>query len=461
MKNLDAFFKPKTVAVIGASRNPKKIGFTVFKNFVEEFKGKTFPVNPNAEKVLGRKAYASVKDIRQNIDLAVIVIPAEKVPHALKECVEKKVKAVVIISSGFSEIGNEKLEEELRQIIKGSDTRVIGPNCLGVFDSRTRVNSLFLPKEKLQTPRRGGIAFISQSGAVGSVVVDWMAHKGYGLSKFISYGNAVDVNETDLIEYLAEDKETKVICVYLEGVKNGKRFMNAVKKTVKKKPVIVLKGGRTSEGAKAVASHTGSLAGNDKVYDAAFKQSGAIRAKHMIEMFNFARAMVDQPLPQGDRILIVTNGGGFGVLATDQAILKKLKLAELSRTSKQKLKKILPSYAEVKNPLDLVGDADDERYRKALEIIGKDKNVDAVLLILLFQTAPITPKVVDYVIKFSKKKKKPVIVCSAGGEYSEKLIKKLEENDIPVFDCPARAVDALDALVDYSNIRKGKEWTYE
>ncbi len=450
---MDFFFKPKSVAVIGASRKPGKIGYAVFRNFYENYKGRLYPVNVNAEKVQGVPAFKSILDVPGSIDLAVIVTPAETVPRILIECGEKKVKGVVIISSGFSEVGNKALEERIRDIIDHYGMRVIGPNCLGVFDAYSNADTLFLPSEKLGRPRKGSISFISQSGAVGSIVLDWMSGKGYGVSKFVSYGNAVDVNETDLINYLAQDKTTKVICAYLEGVKNGKKFMNAVRRAVKKKPVIVLKGGRTEAGSKAVASHTGSMAGSDRVYDAAFKQSGAIRAGSMVEMFDYARAMM-QPLPKGNKVQVITNGGGFGVLAADQVVLKGLKLAELSKKSREQVKAILPKYAGVHNPLDLVGDADDERFKNALKIVGKDKNVDMILLILLYQTAPLTPCVTDHVINFAKKSKKPLVVCSPGGPYTQLQAKKLEENDIPVFDTPATAVNALAALHSYAEALK-------
>ncbi len=451
MKKMNLFFNPKTIAVIGASRKKGKIGYTVLKNFVEAGK-KVYPVNPKANEILGKKAYSSVLDVPGKIDLAVITVPAKFVLTVLDECIEKKVPSAVIITSGFGEIGNKQAEEELKK--RSKKISIIGPNCLGVFDNYSKIDTLFLPPEKLGRPRQGSISFISQSGAVGSVVLDWMASEGYGFNKFVSYGNAVDVNETDLLEYLGEDKKTKVICMYLEGVKEGRKFMKTAKKVTKKKPVIVIKGGRTKAGSKAVSSHTGSLAGDDKVYDAVFKQIGVMRPRHLIEMFDFAKVLSEQPLPKGDKVLIITNGGGFGVLATDQVGLKKMKLAELTEKSKKEISKILPSYAKVHNPLDLVGDADDERFKKALEVAGKDKNVDAILLILLFQTAPITSKVVDYVIEFNKKKTKPLVVCSAGGNYVKELSKKLEENNVPVFDTPAKAVDSLNALIQYSEIKK-------
>lgn len=462
MNAIDFFFKPRSVAVIGASRERGKIGNSVFENFTKgKFKGKVFAVNTKAEKVLGKKAYYSVKDIPSAVDLAVIAVPALAVKRVMVECSEKRVKACVIITSGFGEVGNKKLESEVMEIAKKAGIRVVGPNCLGIFDAYSNVDTLFLPEEKLGRPKRGSISFVSQSGAVGSVIIDWMSSKNYGVSKFISYGNAMDIDESDLLEYLLDDPLTKVICVYLEGVKDGRRFMNVAERVVKKKPIIVLKGGKTAAGSKAVSSHTGSLAGSDAVYEAAFRQTGVIRAKHLTEMFTFARALSEQPLPKGNRIAVVTNGGGFGVLAADETILKRLKFAKFSEKSKKILSKVVPSYGGINNPLDLVGDAGDDRYKKALDVFANDDNVDAVMCILLFQTAPITPRVVDHVIKFAKHAKKPIVVCSSGGLYTESMSKILEENGVPVFDTPSLAIDALDALVDYANIKSGREWTYD
>ncbi|MEM0372545.1 MAG: CoA-binding protein [archaeon] len=462
MGAIDYFFKPRSVAVIGASRERGKIGNAIFENFVSgKFRGKVYPVNPKAKQVLGVKCYKSVKDIPTGVDLAVIVVPSLVVKKVMQDCAEKRVKACVIITSGFSEVGNKKLEDEIALIAKNAGMRVIGPNCLGVFDAFTNVDTLFLPVKKLGRPKRGTISFISQSGAVGSIVLDWMASKGYGVSKFVSYGNAVDVNETKMIAYLAHDKTTRVICAYLEGVKDGRLFMRVAERAVKKKPIIVLKGGRTKAGSKAVSSHTGSLAGSDAVYDAAFRQCGVIRAKDLTEMFTFARVLSEQPLPKGNRIAVVTNGGGFGVLAADETIFKSLRLAELSERSRRVLSKVIPSYGGIHNPVDLVGDAGDDRYKRALDVLEKDDNVDAVLCILLFQTATITPSVIDHVVRFAKRRKKPIVVCSAGGKYTGEMARRLEEHGIPVFDTPSLGIDALDALVDYSNIKRGREWTYE
>jgi acetyl coenzyme A synthetase (ADP forming)-like protein len=453
-KDLKAFFEPEAVAVIGASREPNKIGYCIFKNFVDNFKGPVYPVNPNAAVILKKVCYSDITEIPKPVDLAVICVPAKYVPKVMEDCVKKKVKAAIIISAGFSEIGDKALEEKVLKIAKKGKIRVIGPNCLGVYDTFSKVDTLFLPSTKLGRPKPGGLSFISQSGAVGSVVLDYLSSEGLGISKFISYGNAIDVNEIDLLEYLSEDDSTKVICFYLEGTKDGRRMMEVAKKVVKKKPILVLKGGRTSEGTHAVSSHTGSLAGDDAIYETAFRQCGMIRVENLMDMFTFADALVTQPIPQGDRVQIVTNGGGFGVLATDAVIKEGLSLAQMSDKTKKKIKEVVPSYAIVGNPLDLIGDADMKRYEVALEALGTDPNVDAILCILLFQTVSLQPEVVHVVRGFASKNLKPIVVCSGGGEYAQKLMRELKEGKIPVFDSPEVAAKALKSLADYSRIRK-------
>ncbi len=453
-KDLKPFFEPETVAIIGASREIGKIGFCVFKNFVDNFKGPVYPVNPNAAVIMKKICYPDVKEIPKPVDLAVICVPAAQVPKVMEDCAKKKVKAAIIISAGFSEIGNKALEEKVLKIAKKARMRIIGPNCLGVYDTFSKVDTLFLPQSKLGRPRQGGISFISQSGAVGSVVLDSLASEGLGIAKFISYGNAIDVNEIDLLEYLNEDESTKVICFYLEGTKDGRRMMEIARKIVKKKPILVLKGGRTKEGTHAVSSHTGSLAGDDLVYETAFKQSGMMRIENIMDMFAFADALATQPEAKGPRIQIVTNGGGFGVLATDAVIKEGLELAVMNDKSKKRIKELVPSYAVVGNPLDLIGDADMARYEIALEALGNDPNVDGILCIVLFQTVSLQPEVTRVIRGFASKNLKPFVICSGGGEYAQKLMKELKEGNVPVFDSPDVAAKALKCLIDYSQIKR-------
>lgn len=446
---LDAFFKPKSVAIIGASHNENKIGHIILQSFMCHYKGNIYPINPNTEPISGKKVYKNVLDVPEKIDLVVISIPAKFVPSALKDCVKKNVKAVIIISGGFSEVGNNKLEEECKKIVRGTETKVIGPNCLGIYDSKSFVDTIFLSRKTCGRPNEGNIAFVSQSGAVGSTILDWLTDQETGISKFISYGNAIDITETDLIEYLGHDRDTKVIAVYLEGIKDeGKKFVEVCSKVSRKKPIVLLKAGKSEKGKKAVSSHTGSLAGSGKVYSGAFKQSGIVEAETWEELFDFARVFSSQPLPKGKRTLIVTDGGGFGVLATDQAERSNLELPEPSDKLKNKLKKMLPEYAVVKNPIDLIGDADAERYLVTLRETMRSKEFDSFVVITLFQVTTLEEKVVDYIIDL-KKWGKPIVVCSTGGEFSQRMNKKLRVNGIPVAPSPERAVKTVEALYRY------------
>lgn len=451
MDQLDYFFSPKSVAIIGASRDPKKIGHVIFRNFVEgKFAGKIFPINPNAEELFGHRCYPSVLSVDEKIDMAVITIPAAVVPQALEECGKKGIHAVIIIAGGFKEIGNADLENQVASILKKYHIRAIGPNCLGLYDPYSNVDTFFLPRYKLERPGKGKIAFISQSGALGSVVLDWMAMKGYKISKFISYGNAVDVDEADLTEYLADDKDTDVICCYFEGVKEGRKFFDIARKVSQKKPVIVLKGGTTSEGTSAVASHTGSLAGAAEIYSTAFRQAGVIQVRDLEQIFDFARVLSTEPCPKGSRVQIITDGGGYGVMTTDWIIKNGLTLAKMSQVSVDKIKKACPSHVIVKNPIDLTGDADTERYRIAMEAAMEDPNVDMVAVIILFQIPTLTPDIVDVVSAVSDRKQKPLIVIAAGGRYTEVLKKSLEDFGVPCFSYPEGAALALKALYDNS-----------
>ena len=452
--DLDAFFKPESVAVVGASREPRKFGHVIFKNFVEsEFKGKTYPVNPKAEAILGARAYPSLNDIADEVDLAVIAVPAPSVPNVIDECVSKKVKAAIIISGGFKEIGEkgEQLELEIQQKVKDSKLRIIGPNCIGVYDPVNHVDTLFLPRYRLRRPKEGPIAFISQSGAFGSAVLDWAASQDIGISKFISIGNKIDVDEVDLLEYLANDPVTKCITIYAESISRGREFLKAASTVAKNKPLVVLKGGVTNEGASAALSHTGSLAGSAKVVAGAFEQASVIQAQTVDELFDYARALAYQPVPKEQNgIAIVTNGGGFGVISTDEASELGLRMAKFGPETVRTLREKLPEYSTVRNPLDLVGDADVERYRTALNVVSSDPNVGIILVIVLLQTSFIESDVVDAITESYVTYGKPTVVCTIGGDFTQILVKMLEENKIPSYPTPERAINAINALIRYA-----------
>lgn len=449
MAKLKYAFNPRSVAVVGATPNTAKIGHVVLRDLVKSFPGNIYPVNPKYDEIMDLKCYPRVTDIPGVVDLVVIAVPAHIVPAIMKDCAKKNVKAVIIISGGFKEVGNFELEEEVKHIADENNIPVIGPNCLGIVDTYSGVDTIFNPRYKMNRPRQGSISFITQSGAVGAVVMDWAGNKGFGVSKFISYGNALNVDEVDLLEYLGNDPKTKVICAYLEGTRRGKELIRVAKKVSRKKPIIAIKSGRTSEGAKAVASHTGSLAGSAEVWDTAFKQSGIIQAKRIDAMFDYARLFASQPLPKGDRVAIVTNGGGFGVMATDACIYYGLRLAKFEKKTINYLKSKLPAYSVFRNPLDIIGDADAERYRIALEAVMKDKNVDSVMCILLFQTTDLGSEVVEVVSEINDKYDKPLLVVSSGGEYAQLHMRLLEKSGVPTYETMSDAARSLAGLTFY------------
>ncbi len=458
--DLDAFFNPKSVAVVGVSREPRKFGHVIFKNFVGSgFKGKTYAVNPRAERILGFKAYADLKEIPGEVDLAVIAVPAPLVPHQIDACVSKNVKAAVIISGGFKETGQNgaKLEREIKEKAAGSNLRIIGPNCIGVYDPSSRVDTLFLPTYRLNRPKLGPIAFITQSGAFGSAVLDWAASQDIGISKFISIGNKIDVDEVDLLSYLAEDPLTTCVAAYVESIDRGREFLKVASKVTEKKPLVVLKGGTTPEGAGAALSHTGSLAGSAKIYEGAFQQAGAIQASSVDELFDCARILAYMPVPKSQGgLAIVTNGGGFGVISTDEASRLGIKLASFSPETVKTLKANLPEYAIPGNPLDLVGDADVERYRMALNAVSCDPNVGIILVIALLQTSYLESDVVDAITESRVTCGKPTVVCSTGGEFTKILFKMLEDDHMPSYVTPERAVKAIHALLRYRKALEDK-----
>lgn len=448
---LDNFFKPRSVAVIGASRNPAKIGHVILKNLIDGgFRGRVFPVNPEASSILGYRAYDSVSKINELVDLAVIAVPAELVLKVVNECHKKKIMDVLIVTAGFGESGNHKLEIQLRETLDKNKMRCIGVNCLGVFDAYHKFDTLFLPRYRLSRPKPGGISFVCQSGAIGSAILDIAAASGHTFSKFVSYGNATQIDESDLLEYLHNDVTTKVICLYVEGIKNGEKFYETLKRVSAVKPVIVLKGGLTPAGQQATLSHTGSLAGDKEVFYGVLAQTGAIRADSLEEMFHIAALVEKEVHFSSNKIQIITNGGGYGIISTDAiSSSKHIKMAELSPQTVTEIKKFSPMAMNVGNPLDLLGDATTERYRLSLDACLNDKNVDGILLVVLYQTPLITTEIVEVISEAHRKYTKPIVVVSTGGEFTELLSRSLMERGLPVFYFPTEAITALDKVVEY------------
>lgn len=450
---LEKFFNPKTVAVIGASRNPEKVGNVLLKNLIEsgEKLGRNIiPINPKAKQVLEKKAYPKITDVKEKVDLAMIAIPAKFVLNAVGQCKEKGVKNLIIVTSGFSETGDKETEKRLRDYLNTNGMKAIGVNCLGIFDAHSNMDALFIPKSKMLRPKAGGISFVCQSGAIGLAIMDIAAEKDYRFAKFISYGNATQLDESDYLEYLVKDKKTKVICMYIEGVKDGEKFYRTARRVARKKPIVIVKGGLTKEGDQATLSHTGTLAGKKETYFGIFNQANLIKANNLEEMFDIASILENPISIKGNRVQIVTNGGGYGIISTDKVSeARNLQLAGLSESTSKSLRKIMPSYVNIRNPLDISGDATSERYADALKYVAKDANVDLILLIALYQTPLLDKDIVSIIEKAKSSTKKPIVVVSTGSGFTEKLSEQLIEKKVPVFSFPHSAIVAIDRIVGY------------
>lgn len=450
---LEYIFNPKSIALIGASRDEKSLGFSILSNVAKlGFAGDIYPVNPKATEILGLTCYVSVLKIPKPIDLAVIMVPAKFVAAVLTECGKKNIKGVIIISAGFKEIGAEGLEreKEIQSIAKKYQIKLIGPNCLGIMNPHIKLNASFADG----MPAPGKIGLISQSGAMAVAILDWAYQSQLGFSKIISIGNKAGLTELDLMKYLAADPETKVIVMYLESITNGWEFMKLADKITNTKPIIVLKAGTTAAGSKAISSHTGSLAGSNKVVQVAFKQCGVVRAKTVEDLFDFAKAFASLPLPKGNRVAIITNAGGPGIMTTDAIAETKLKLAEFSTETKKILLKKLPATASVNNPVDIIGDALLDRYEIALKTVLKDPNVDSVVVILTPQTMTQKKETAELVAKLARKSRKPIIPVFMGGDQVNVGRLVLKKNKIPNYAYGERAIRTLDKMYLANWIKK-------
>ncbi|MGI0100634.1 MAG: acetate--CoA ligase family protein [Candidatus Micrarchaeaceae archaeon] len=454
---LEPIMHPRSVAIIGASDNPDKVGHIILQNYIDSgYSGKIYPINVNnTGKIMGFNAYKSVLDVKKPIDLAVIAIPAALVPKVLEECGRAHIRGAVVVSGGFSEVGETKLQSALVKIAEKYSLPVIGPNCLGVMDPRSRVDTLFLPTFKIDKPKIGGVSFAAQSGAVGSSILDLINNEGFGLARFFSYGNAAVVDETDILNYLMHDKDTKVIVLYIEGIKRGRDFVETAKRVTRIKPIVVIKGGVTEAGASAAHSHTASLAGSHEAYDAVFRQFGFTTANDIKDLLNFAKIFETQPLATGNRIAIITNGGGTGVLATDALYQDGLVEASMSKESEKALRKSMPPIVNIRLPLDMAGDADDRRFSAALDVIERDQGVDAIMVIALFQTPGADSRVAATLIHYATQMVKPLVVVSIGGSYTRVHKEMMESAGVPVYDSPGDAARSLAALINYSRYKKG------
>ena len=443
-------FNAKSVAVIGASETKGKIGYDLMISLLNNYKGKIIPINPKGGKVLGIPAFSSIKEYG-HVDLAVIVIPASLVPLTVEECGETGIKNIVVISAGFKEVDKEgfKLEKKLVEICKNYDIKLVGPNCLGIMDTYNDMNASFAS----DIAHKGKIAFMSQSGAIMAAILDYADKKNIGFSRIISLGNKAGINENDCIEDFMEDENTEVITGYLEGIVDGQGFIEGSRKASKKKPILLIKSGTTAKGSEAVSSHTGTIAGSDSAYDAAFSQSGIIRVTSLDEMMDYSSAFALSPLPKGNRIAIITNAGGPAIMTTDAAIKAGLELSKLTCDTQEKLKEGLPATANVKNPVDVLGDASPDRFRFALEIVLEDPNVDGVIYLVTPQSVTDPEGTANVAIELATKSEKPVLCSFFGGTRFESAEKLLAEKKVPNYLYPKRAVKSMKRLYDYSIIK--------
>jgi len=455
---MKALFEPSSIAIIGASKNPEKIGYKVVENIVAGgYKGKIYPINPKGGELLGLEVYKSIEEVKSNIDLAIITIPAKIVYDAVKKCGEKGVKYCIIISSGFSEIGYKKEEERIVEVAKKYGMRILGPNVFGIYVAKPKLNATFGPKKVYP----GHIAIITQSGALGIAMIGKSANNNIGLSAVISVGNKADIDEADLIEYLRNDEGTRVILMYIEGLRNGRKFIDALKKLPPDKYVVAIKAGKSKHGAIAAASHTGSLAGSDNVFKGIAKQLGIIRAENVREAFNFAMFLSQAKTPEGENVVIITNGGGIGVMAADACEEYGLKIFDDYENLKETFEKVIPPFGSWKNPVDLTGQATAADYEKSLEKALINKNIHAVIS-LYCETALFDQRdIVELIKKMNEKYKnrKPIVFSLFGGEKIDEAIEKLSDGSIKVFDEVYDAVSAMSAL--YGRYRYIKEMEKE
>ncbi len=476
IEQMNRFFEPSSVAVVGASRKIMKAGHVIFKNFVDSkrrgiFKGELYPVNPHEKGVLGFRCYPDLTKIPGEVELTVIVVPAEIVPDIMEDAAAKGVKAAVIISGGFGEVGKEQLESQVTEIAEKAGIRVLGPNCLGVYDSVTGVDMLFLPETKVLTtgdevvatprPMSGPIAVVTQSGAFGVSALDYLAGKELGVSKFVSFGNKCDVDEPEMLKYLLHDERTRVILLYVESIEAGREFMQVAEQVTEQKPVIALKLGKTKAGARAALSHTGAIAGSDRIYDGAFKQSGVIRVRDMEEFFDAAKALAFQPPAAGNNVAVITDAGGPGIMAVDECQSKGVYVNRFSDETIQKFEELkrrdrIPAFATNVNPVDLTGSVTSEMFRDSAKIVLDDPEVYGVIVLGLHHVPALQEDFVDMVAEVAEGYAKPVVACAIGETEMALYIRtRFDKLGIPAYFSPEDAGRAMAALVQYGgHLRK-------
>lgn len=446
--SLTPFFAPHGVALVGASTNPMKLGFGLARNLIHShYRGAIHFVNPSGGVLLGRPVHLTLAAVPDPVDLAVLLIPAETVPDALVQCAQRNIRAVIIASGGFREVGPQgaALEAECLRLARQHGLRLIGPNCIGLLDTHLPLDTTFLPPPG---PTPGDVAFISHSGAICAAVIDWARGQGFGLSRLVSLGNQVDVGETDVLAPVAADPDTQVITLYMEGVQNGRRFIETAQAVTREKPIVALKVGRSAGARKAVASHTGALAGEDSAFSAAFRQAGIIRADTSEELFDWARALAWCPLPKGRRVAVLTNAGGPGVTAIDALDFHRLQVAHLHATTQEKLQQVLPPAANVHNPVDMLAGASPEQYATCLRLLLEDDAVDSVLVILPPPPMHTAGAVARTIIPIIYTSAKPVVVALMGERLIQEAVEHFRAARVPEYRFPERAAAALATLCE-------------
>jgi acetyltransferase len=449
-----SFSNPKSLAVIGASNTPGKIGNALLNNLLgSDYKGKIYPINPKEKEILGLPCFASLAEVPGDIDMAIFCIPARKSLETAEECGKKGIKNLVVITAGFKEIGRTgaELEKEFMSVCERYGMRVLGPNVVGFIDTHTPINATFLKGY----PPKGEIAFISQSGAILASILDWSISAGIGYSKIYSLGNKADLSEVDFIAEAVDDPNTKVILCYIEDVTHGSEFLKVVAEATRKKPVIILKSGTSQSGAMAASSHTGALAGSDLAYNTAFKRCGVLRVANMSDLFDLAISFVNQPLPKGDRVAIVTNSGGPGIIATDRVEAHSLQMARFAKETIEELRSYMPAEAGIYNPVDVLGDAKTDRFSFAFEKVFKDENVDSIVMMMCPVAVTEPVDTARSLIEFSRLyPEKTVITAMMGGKSLAEGAALLSSSGIPCFSMPEPAIAAIAGMVAYKKLKE-------
>jgi len=453
---MNKFFNAKTIALVGASPEEGKVGNSVLKSLSKyDYKGTIFPINAKGyDEILGLKAYKNLDEISEQVDLVIVTVDLKFVPDILETCGKKGINNMVIISGGGKELGGERadIEQRIKDLSSKLNVRIIGPNCIGMFNGENRLDCAFQGHDRMLRPKNGNVAFLSQSGTIGIAFME--TSDSFGMSKMISYGNRSDVDEADMIWYLADDPETSVIGLYVEGLGDGRKFMNTAKKVIKdkKKPIVVFKNGRSQRGAKQAASHTGSLGGSYSVVKGAFDQSGIISVDSYEELTGSLKALTMQPIPKGNRVAMVTNGAGPIIAAIDHFERLGLKIAELSEESKKKFHEHYPSTYVIGNPLDVTGSANADDYKFAIQTFLDDPEIDIIMPWFVFQDDPLEEDIVDILSEFQNMKKKPILIGALGGPFTQDISKRIEQNNVPVYHSVISWVTAAGSLAQWSKL---------